>query len=179
MANCCFDLTQILFSFQALTGVEATKYKSFRKQAAAIKEIKYAWNAKMKELQEKGYSEKEIMNTKREAAKLADLEFIKSQEISGPFTSKSEIQDFVAKEDIPEVEKRNRLYREVRYARTTSLSLAPTAAVFRLRNGGKYLSIQEYADNLSQYLDDSKCVKSLTLIDLHEVLNLMQVKLTY
>ena len=42
-----------------------------------MKEIKYNWNEKMKALQEKGYNEKEILNMKKEMAKLKDSEFLK------------------------------------------------------------------------------------------------------
>ena len=106
--------------------------------------------------------------------KLEDVEFIKSQSIPGPFTSKKEVQDYFMNADIPDIEKRERLYKKVRYARKTSLSLPPNAAVFKLRNGGRYLETKDYAKNLSEFLDDSKCVKSLTMSDLHEVLNQIQ-----
>ena len=48
------------------------------KEALVIKEIKYNWNEKMKALQEKGYNEKEILNMKKEMAKLKDSEFLKN-----------------------------------------------------------------------------------------------------
>ena len=44
-----------------------TSYKNFRKAAKKIKELKINWNLKMSEQQEKGYSEKVILNTKIES----------------------------------------------------------------------------------------------------------------
>ena len=42
-------------------------HKNFRKAARKIKELKINWNLKMPEQQEKGYSEKVILNTKTES----------------------------------------------------------------------------------------------------------------
>ena len=39
-------------------------YKTFRKAAKELKKLKINWNLKMVELQEKGYSEKAVLNTK-------------------------------------------------------------------------------------------------------------------
>ena len=52
-----------------------------------MKELKINWNLKMLELQEKGCSEKAILNTKIESQKLQDLEYLKHQSNPGPFTS--------------------------------------------------------------------------------------------
>ena len=49
-------------------------------------------------------------------------------------------------------DKRNHLYRKIIYARETLLSLPQASPLFKLRNRGKYLPIQQYAENLAQYL---------------------------
>ena len=49
---------------------------------------------------------------------------------------------------VTDEEKLERLYIEVRYARTTSQTLPTTASVFRLRLKGTYLKPIEYARNL-------------------------------
>ena len=120
--NRCSDL---------LEKANPNKIKTFRKQAIEIKKIKSEWNSKMKVLEEKGYSEKEILNTKKDERKLNDLAFLKSQIPIGPFTNKEEVQKYVDDTSVPEDVKNKRMYVEIRYARTTSLSLKETAAVFR------------------------------------------------
>ena len=72
-------------------------------------------------------------------------------------------------------EKQNeRLYKEVRYAKSTSLSLKETAEVFRLKKGGKNLATKDYAKHLMEYLDDTKNMASLTISDLNNVLGCLQ-----
>ena len=48
--------------------------QKFQEVAKEIKELKINWNIKMLELQEKGYSEKAILNTKIESQKMQDLD---------------------------------------------------------------------------------------------------------
>ena len=90
----------------------------------------------MKDLEEKGYSEKEILNTKRDETKLKDLDKLKKATPPGPFTKREEVQNYMDDELIDDKIKNDRLYTEVRYARKTSLSLKETAAVFRLKTAG-------------------------------------------
>ena len=110
------------------------------------------------------YSAKEILNARKDTAKNKDLAYLK--ELGGPFTTKDEVQEYMKSKQANKEAKNARLYIEVRYARSTSLSLKETAAVFRLKRGGKKLETEEYATNLMQYLDDSKNIASLTMADL-------------
>ena len=152
------------------------EFKKFRKEAKKIKDLKLQWNEKMKVLQEKGYEEKELKNMLKESTKLGDLEFLKNQKVPGPFTRKQEVVDYMNSDDSEET-KRDRLYKEVRYARVTSQTLPPTSALFRLRTkGNKYLPIGDYAKNLSQYLDDSHSVSKVTIAELHQVLLEVEAK---
>ena len=155
-------------SMDLIKSVDPGQFKRYKKETFAIKEIQLEWNEKMKALEKKGYSEKEALNIRTELSRLKDLECLKS--LSGPFTKTEEIQFYMANQDIDDKEKNKRLYIEVRYARMASLTLKPTSAVFRSRSKGKTLSTQEYADNLSQYLDDTHNVSSLTMGDLNDVL---------
>ena len=156
-----------------LQNADPKKLNSFRKQSIAIKELQLSWNKKMQDLEKKGYDAKEILNAKKDNAKLKDLEFLKSQ--GGPFTKKEEVEDYLKKSsNITENERNSQLYIEVRYARSTSLSLKETAKVFRLKRGGKKLQTNEYAQNLIEYLDDSKNMTSLTISDLNNVLGSLQ-----
>ena len=72
------------------------------------------------------------MNSKKEASHLKDLEFLKSQSMTGPFTSREDIQAFMNL-CVESKENNNRMYREVRFGRMTCLSLKETSSVFRLR----------------------------------------------
>ena len=159
--NRCADL---------LKKADQKKIKSFRKQALEIKKIKSEWNNKMKVLEEKGYSEKEILNTKKDERKLDDLEFLKSQIPIGPFTNKDVVQKYIDDQSVPEDVKNKRMYVEIRYARNTSLSLKETAAIFRLKANHKNLSTDEYGENLMQYLDNTRNVGTISVDDLSSAL---------
>ena len=45
-----------------------------------------------------------------------------------------------------------------------------TSSIFRLKQNGRNLTIQEYADNLIKYMDDTESISILTLADLNTVL---------
>ena len=112
----------------------------FKKPAQSIKQIKLQWNEKMKAMEARGFSQKEALNLKEETRKLADLEFLKNQTPTGPFTSSEEVSSYLLNDEIDEDSKNHRLYIEIRYARKTSLSLKPTASVFRLKKNYSNLS---------------------------------------
>lgn len=76
----------------------------------------------MHEMGEKGFQAKEALNIERDASKLKDLDYLKSQEFPGPLTTSEDVHTF-CELDIPEKHKQDRLYIEVRYAKATCLSL--------------------------------------------------------
>ena len=76
----------VLNKYVNLITNSGDKFKKFRKPAAEIKELKVTWNKKMKELEEKGFSQKDIINTNLERQKLDDLDFLAKQTFPGPFT---------------------------------------------------------------------------------------------
>ena len=59
---------------------------------------------------------------------------------------------FVARTDIPDKDKQDRLYTEVRYARDTTLSLPKKSELFRLKEKYKPLPVGKFATNLKVYL---------------------------
>ena len=73
--------------------------------------------------------------------------------------------------DCEEEVKVKRLYNEIRYARMSSMSLQPTAAVFRLNRNYTNLSSEEYADNLCSYLCSARSCKTITIEDLNNVIH--------
>ena len=74
-------------------------------------------------------------------------------------------------EENSEDARKNRMYKEVKYARMTSTRFKPTAKVFRLRCDYKMLSSQEYADNLSSYLEQNYKSREITLEYLWSVID--------
>ena len=75
----------------------------------------------MTKIQEKGFTEKDI-NLQLENQKLKDLEFLRNQIPSGPFTKPEDVNSFM--EDIPESEdKNNRMFIEIRFQKNTSAAM--------------------------------------------------------
>ena len=72
--------------------------------------------------------------------KLKDLEFLKNCLFHGSFNSKRDIPQYMASKEANE-NKRNQLYREIRYAKATSLNLPQAQQLLKLRSRGKYLPI--------------------------------------
>ena len=132
-----------------------TDLKKYRKPTAEIKELKFAWNKKMKKLEESGFSQKEIANTNVERQKLDDLDFLGKQILPGPLTSSGSVTTFMESETESK-EKNKRMYIEVRFQRNSSQSLKKEAAIFRLKRNGKNLKTSEYAANLCMYLDNQE-----------------------
>ena len=156
-----------------LQSINPKEIKSFKKQAEEIKELRKGWNKKMTALEEQGYTEKEILNTKKDNVKLQDLELLKKDNPPGPFTNEQEVQCYIDDQSVTEDIKNKRMYTEVRYARNTCLSLknAEKATMFRLKTSGqKNLSTLEYAENLIQYFGNTKNVENLSLDDFNAAL---------
>ena len=126
----------------------------------------------MQDLEKQGYDAKDILNAKKDSTKIKDLDFLKT--LGRPFTNKEEVDKYIKNSKFSDKGKNSWLYVEVRYAKTTSLSLKETAKVFGLRRGGKKLGTMEYATNLMEYLDDSNNMTSLTISDLNNVLGCLQ-----
>ena len=62
------------------------------------------------------------MGLGRDLVKIKYLEYLKQQQILGPFTAATEIKAFL-ETDTAEKLKQDRLYIEIRYAKTTCLSM--------------------------------------------------------
>ena len=73
-------------------------------------------------LQEKSFSEKDIINLKLENQKLKDFEFLRNQIPPGPFTKPEDVNSFM--EDTPESkDKNNRMFIEIRFQKNTSTAI--------------------------------------------------------
>ena len=117
-------------SSDILMKCDPSKLKDFVMPARRIKDIKIKWTERIREHQAKGFSEKETANLKTDAQKYSILEQLKKESMPGPFTKPEDIKNYLACE-LDDAAKIKRLYMEVKYARVTSMSLKPTAAVFR------------------------------------------------
>ena len=71
-------------------------------------------------LKGKKEEKKDALNTKKDASKLKDLEYLKDQEIPEAFTKSEDVQSFSTL-NIDDKYKQDRLYIEVRYAKATCL----------------------------------------------------------
>ena len=86
-----------------------------------LKDIKYQWSERQKELQTIGLNEKEANLLKIENRKLNILDILKLK--GGPFTSDEQVQKYLDNsKDLPK-EKLCRMKNEVTYARGTCSSL--------------------------------------------------------
>ena len=64
-------------------------------------------------MQKQGFDKKDLLDLKKDAMKLKDLEFLKQQDPPGPFASGQEVKNFI--NNISESKSKNtRMYREVR-----------------------------------------------------------------
>ena len=122
----------------------------------------------MEQLRKDGFDDKDLVNLKKDADKLKDLEFLKAQTIPGPFTSKEEVDEFLEREK-DEILMNERLYIEVRYAKATCQSMTNPSKFFKLKRNGKDFASEEYASSLKQYFDTSRNMTKLTMPDLHVI----------
>ena len=127
------------------------KLKTLKKPAEDIKNLKVNWNKKLKQHEEAGYHHQEFLNLKKDTQKYELLENLKSQNIPGPFTNPQEIKSYLSKTSESDIEKRDRMRKEVKYARITCSFMKPTASVFRLTRHSKPLETEEYATNLTSF----------------------------
>lgn len=92
------------------------------------------------------------------------MEYLKSD--GGPFTSAAEIDDFLARTDITEKDKKKRLKTEVQYSRDSSISLPRNSPVFKIRKrkskGDKLhdLTAEEFGSNMKTLIS-----KKLSAVD--------------
>ena len=100
------------------------------------------------------------------------MNIFKSQVLPGPFSTADEVRSNI-RLPLEENEKNKRLYVEVWYARVSSSTLKETASILYLKQNGRNLTTQEYADNLIKYMDDTESMNTLIVADLNTVLTQM------
>ena len=142
----------------------------FQKTSPGYQGTKEGMDSTSPRTPKKGFTDEHLSNLKAESVKYELLEFLKKEQYPGPFTTVEEVKLFL--ESLLEDKiKNNRLYKEIKYARMTCMSLQPTAAIFRLMRNHRKLETKEYADNLITYLDSACTCRTITLDDLSNVLH--------
>ena len=142
-----------------ITDCKPDNCKKYKFQAKEIKDVMKKWNEKMAVLQEQRYDEKKLINAKKESNKLKDLIYSKSQVSPGPCSTANEVCSNI-RLPLEENEKKKRLYVEVWYARVLSSTLKETVSIFHLKRNGRNLTVQEYADNLIKYMDNTESMNN-------------------
>ena len=128
------------------------------------------WSKRVQEQQLEAFTEKEKKNLKYDSDKYEQLEELRNDMVfPGPLVTDNEVRQYIGL-DLDDHIKNKRLYKEVRYAQMSSMSLRPTASVFRLKRNPRNLSTEEYADNLCSYLCSARSCKTITMDDLNNVM---------
>lgn len=143
-------------------------FKKFRRQAKDIKDVKNQWNKKMEDLEKEGLSSQEAASLTEEHKRLRDLKFLKTQNPSGPFTSADEVNSNMSNTTF--TERSERLYIEVRYAKSSTSNMKKSSAVFKLKKNYKRLDTEDYAHNLKLYFGCINSVNTITLADFSYIL---------
>lgn len=145
-------------------------FKKFRRQAKGIKELKQQWKRRMEDLEKEGLSTQEAASLTEESKKLRDLEFLKIQTPPGPFTSAEELDNYMNLDGIADEEKNERLYIEVRYAKSSTSNMKRSSPVFRLKKNYKKLENEDYAHNLRLYFGCINSISTITVADFSYIL---------
>ena len=106
------------------------KFFKMTESGGELPTILKKWEERQKELLKKGMEEKEIANINVDQQRNSDLQ--KLIELQGPFTSAQELEVYMARDDIGELDKGKRLYLEVRHAKNSSISFPRVSEIFRL-----------------------------------------------
>ena len=161
-------------SFDLIEGKDLSSFTEFRKLSNKVNALVQAWVGGQGNLEDEKLTEKESQNLHVEKRRNEDLEKLKK--VGGPFTNSADVKAFVEDDSIVNAEKSSRLYTEIRYCRDTSLSLPKSSDIFRLKRKYKSLPVEEYATNLSIYLDKVQSNESVTMDDFRNVLDTLVVE---
>ena len=113
------------------------KFTKMTEKSGDVPAILEQWEKKQQELRKIGMEEKEITNLSTDKQRNADFENLIM--VGGPFTSPEKMEDFMARMDMDENKKGQRLYMEVRHAKNSSVSFLKVSELFRLKKNYKNL----------------------------------------
>ena len=157
-------------SIDIVNNLDLKDLRTMKKAQDEIKKIKLEWKQRQDLQQKTKYSEREKASLQIEASKYRLLHELKSQQTPGPFTSEDDVEAYM-QSNVENSSKNSRLYKEVRYAKMSSVSLHPSAPVFKLKRNGKNLTTAEYANNLKEFFNTVKCCKEISNLQLNTVVS--------
>ena len=119
----------------------------------------------MKEKFAKGADEKQIIAQRKEKKRLNMLECLKYQ--GGPFTNAEQVKEYLEKQDIDEKSKKDRMKKEIQFARESSTTLPKTDPLFKIQitlpsKKRRDKNSQEYGESMMSYLgkkEDYVCLE--------------------
>ena len=147
-------------------------FKNHYKNADKVSAIVKLWKGTQEELKKHNLSAKEAEHLSTEKRKMSDLD--KLREFGGPFSKQTDVDVFLARDDITESMKQTVLYLQVRYARDTCLSLPKSSQIFRLKKDYRNLPYAVYAQNLKVYLSKVECKAGVTWEDFDQAIQCLQ-----
>ena len=147
----------------------SSEFRKFKKQASEIKELRTTWSKKLAELQEKGYSEKDILNTKMENQKLLEFRILTKTTTTGPFTLSQHVKEFM--EEATDGKDKSQDVCRNSLPEKYQTSLKKDAAIF-------HLLTQDHGFNLCQHLDQSRSVGNVSMGDLRNVLDFLEGRIS-
>ena len=150
-------------SYDLIELHQADEYKNFKPAVKTINKLVKDWKEKQEELKYTGLNNKEIQSISTDKRRITDLDWLKER--GGPFTKLEQVDDYVRRADVTDKEKQKRLYKEVRYARDTSLSLPKSSEMFRLKEKYKPLATDKFATNLKVLFSKVNCNASASWDD--------------
>lgn len=144
------------------------EFASLVGQGGKVPEIIGEFKAKQTELENASLAAKTNATASLERRRFKDLAALQS--FGGPFVSSADVDRYVADPEISAKEKQDRLYKEVRFARDSSMSIPRNYDIFKLRKKYRPLPYEEYACNLKIYLDNVSTNASVTMDDFSRAL---------
>ena len=109
---------------------EQSSFRSFKAETMARRELDLAWSEKMKEKFKASADVKQMNSIAMERKRLDKLEKLKK--LGGPFTSSSEVEDFLSDSGEDEQAKKVRLKLELQFARDSSTTLPKNDPIFKM-----------------------------------------------
>ena len=112
-----------------------SKYRTFRKQVEARKQLELKWNQKQQERFKSDSEKKQEVALVKERKRLNLLEDLKS--FGGPFTNSEEVKAYLDESSIDEKTKQRRLKKEIQFARDSSTTLPKVSPIFKIQVVGQ------------------------------------------
>ena len=128
---------------------ETIAFRTFKKEAEAMREAELAWSLKMKDKMKLVYSEKQIIGQIKERKR---LDMMAALNINGPFTDAGSVQNYLESVEVGDKEKQSRLKLELRFARGSSTNLLTRSLGHLGMRGRKHRTIRPNGLNYTLFI---------------------------